>query len=232
MLRDCTLEDISDGRTYELNDMVKADTGSCKGCNKCCTGMGGSIVLDPYDVWMLKKHLGKGFQELLNEGRIELNMVDGLILPNLKMDSGDRCSFLNEEGRCSIHAVRPGICRIFPLGRIYEKEGFKYFLQKNQCIKENRAKIKVRKWIDTDDIEENQKFIFLWHSFIREIGDKVLNLRDSGKGERINDIAMFVLNDFFVSDVVGLDENNKTKVYDRFIGMIEISKESINKICG
>ena len=157
MLRECTLEEISDGRTYGLNDMVKADTGNCQGCNKCCTGMGNSIVLDPYDIWRLKNYLGKNFQELINEGRIELNMVDGLILPNLKMGAGDKCSFLNVEGRCDIHIARPGICRIFPLGRIYDEKGFKYFLQKNQCIKDNRAKIKVKKWIDTDNIEENQK---------------------------------------------------------------------------
>ncbi len=232
MLRDCTLEEISDGRTYGLNDMVKADTGKCEGCSKCCTGMGNSIVLDPYDIWLMKNYLGKSLQELINEGRIELNMVDGLILPNLKMGTGDRCTFLNEKGRCSIHIARPGICRIFPLGRVYDENGFKYFLQKNECIKDNRAKIKVKKWIDADNIEENQKFILEWHLFIREVGNKVINLRDIGKGERINDIAMFVLNDFYVSDMVGIDKNNESKVYDRLINMIKISKESIDKLCG
>lgn len=60
MIRECSMEDISDGRTYELNDMVKADTGGCQGCYKCCTGMGSSIMLDPYDVWMLRVYLGTG----------------------------------------------------------------------------------------------------------------------------------------------------------------------------
>ena len=57
-------------------------------------------------------------------------------------------------------------------------------------------------------------------------------MRDTGKGERINDIAMFVLNDFYVSDVVGMDKDNKFKVYDRLINMIKISRESIDKLCG
>ena len=120
MIRECTLEDISDGRTYGLNDMVKADTGNCAGCFKCCTGMGTSIVLDPYDVCQIKAALNKSFQELLDQGYIELNMVDGLILPNLKMNSKNRCSFLSDEGRCTIHQYRPGMCRIFPLGRVYD----------------------------------------------------------------------------------------------------------------
>ncbi len=230
MIRECTLEDISDGRIYGLNDMVKADTGNCVGCHKCCTGMGASIVLDPFDIWQMKEGLSKTFQELLNEGKIELNMVDGLILPNLRMNEKDECSFLNDEGRCSIHSMRPGICRIFPLGRVYDEEGFKYFIQKGECAKESRAKIKVKKWIDVTDIEDNQKFILEWHRFIREIGDKMITLRDSGKSERINEIAMHVLNDFYVMDVIGQLENDYSKVYQKFINMLDVSRESINRI--
>ncbi len=230
MIRECTLEEISDGRTYDLNDMVKADTGNCQGCHKCCTGMGSSIILDPFDIWQMKIGLGKSFQELLNEGRIELNMVDGLILPNLRMNDSDRCSFLDDSGRCSIHSMRPGICRIFPLGRVYDETGFKYFLQKNECIKESRAKIKVKKWIDTANLESNQKFILEWHKFIKETGAKMIALRDSGRSEKINDIAMYVLNDFYVMDVIGSAKDDLDKVYSRFISMIEVSRESIDKI--
>lgn len=32
MRREVTLEEISDGRLYEANDMVKADCQDCKGC--------------------------------------------------------------------------------------------------------------------------------------------------------------------------------------------------------
>ena len=51
MRREVTLEEISDGRLYEANDMVKTDCQDCKGCFDCCTGMGDSVVLDPLDVW-------------------------------------------------------------------------------------------------------------------------------------------------------------------------------------
>lgn len=202
MIREVSLNEISDGRTYGENDMVKADTAGCAGCHKCCTGMGNSIVLDPYDVWRIKTGINKGFQDLLNEGCIELNMVDGLILPNLRMGEDERCAFLNDEGRCSIHRFRPSICRIFPLGRIYENGDYKYFLQKDQCIKDNRAKVKIKKWIDIDNIAENRRFINEWHSFIKTVGEKNIELRNSGRGESINDIAMYVLNEFFVSNII------------------------------
>ena len=236
MLRECTLEDISDGRVYGLNDMVKADTGSCQGCHKCCTGMGSSIVLDPYDVWQLKLGLGKSFQELLNDGRIELNMVDGLILPNIRMGEGDRCTFLDAEGRCSIHKNRPGICRIFPLGRVYSDDGFQYFIQKDECVKANRAKVKVRKWIDTDNVEENQKFIADWHSFIRSVGNGMIKLRDSGRGEQINDIVMYVLNTFFVSDIVDKDDSDAAvdsgMVYKLIEDNVAVAKDIIGGTYG
>ncbi len=222
MIREVSFNEISDGRTYTENDMVKVDTAGCVGCHKCCTGMGSSIVLDPYDVWRLKTGLGKSFQELLNEGELELNMVDGLILPNLKMNEDERCTFLNEEGRCYIHKIRPGICRIFPLGRIYENGDYKYFLQKDQCIKENRAKIKLKKWIDIANISENHRFINAWHSFIKTVGQKNINLRNSGRGESINDIAMFVLNDFFVSDI--LTEEQAQVIDEGLFYMIVLNK--------
>ena len=50
MRREVSLEEISDGRLYELNDMVKADCQDCAGCHDCCEGMGDSVVLDPMDV--------------------------------------------------------------------------------------------------------------------------------------------------------------------------------------
>lgn len=229
MIRDVSLKDISDGRTYTENDMVKADTSGCAGCHKCCTGMGSSIVLDPYDVWQIKTGLGRSFQDLLNDGSIELNMVDGLILPNLKMGEDERCSFLNEEGRCSIHKLRPGICRIFPLGRIYEDGDFKYFLQKDQCVKDNRAKVKIKKWIDIGNIPENRRFINEWHSFIKSVGEKNINLRNAGRGESINDIAMYVLNEFYVSEL--LNEEQSKVVDEGLFYMIIMNKiDKANKV--
>ena len=104
MLREGDLNEISDGRLYTLNDLVRADCQDCTGCSACCHGMGNSIVLTPYDVCLLTNNLSCSFEQLIT-GRVELSVIDGLILPSLKM-SGDmeQCSFLDENGRCSIHS--------------------------------------------------------------------------------------------------------------------------------
>ena len=168
MEREIDLKAVSDGRLYGANDMVKADCGDCEGCSACCRGMGTSIILDPLDIFRMTGYLNCSFEQLLEE-RIELQVVDGMILPNLKMAGADEmCSFLNREGRCTIHPARPGICRIFPLGRLYENGAFRYFLQIHECKTQNRTKIKVKKWIDTPEAATNEQFICDWHYLLKD----------------------------------------------------------------
>lgn len=194
MEREVSLSEISDGRLYSLNDMVKADSNDCKGCFACCQGMGNSIILDPLDCYRILIGSDSGFETLLEE-RIELNLVDGVILPNLKMvGEEERCTFLNEEGRCSIHSFRPGFCRLFPLGRYYENHSFQYFLQIHECRNQNRTKVKVRKWIDTPELKRYETFITDWHYFLKELQNESKSVN---RPELIREISLYVLNHFY-----------------------------------
>lgn len=175
MKRYVDMKEISDGRFYGLNDMVKADCRDCAGCSACCRGMGSSIVLDPYDIYRLSGGLGVSMEALLVE-KLELHVVEGIILPNLNMQEREQgkevCGFLNEEGRCSIHPYRPGICRIFPLGRYYENGSFQYFLQTQECRHQNRGKVKVWKWIDTPEAKRYDTYISDWHFYVKELQEQ------------------------------------------------------------
>lgn len=197
MKRNVGLEDISDGKLYDSNALVKADCNGCKGCSACCQGMGNSIILDPFDVERLKSHLKKSFEELLAL-YVELQVVDGIILPNLKMKEGTGgCSFLNKEGRCDIHSHRPSICRIFPLGRYYEEGSFSYFLQINECKKPNKTKVKVSKWIDTPNLKQNENLVNNWHYFLKAIEEEMNQGKDDAWVKNVN---MYVLNLFYIKD--------------------------------
>lgn len=196
MLRDCDLSEISDGKRYQLTDMVKADCDGCKGCSDCCHGMGNSVILDPLDFYRISSGLGLRFEALLGD-KLELNIVDGVILPNLRMtdNEDEACAFLDAEGRCSIHSDRPGICRIFPLGRVYEEGRFSYILQTYECKKTNKSKVKVGKWIDTPDIKRNQSFIQDWHDFLKDVQAELLK---RGEDTYIKKITMQILQCFYV----------------------------------
>lgn len=214
MEREIDLGQVSDGKLYAANDLVKVGCSDCAGCSACCRNMGTSIILDPYDIWQLQAGLGKGFAELMAEGRIELNMQDGLILPNLKLaGEGESCTFLNAEGRCSIHSFRPGFCRLFPLGRIYEENGeFHYFLQIHECRKENRTKVRVKKWIGVADWNRYEQFVKDWHAFLKE--QRELAHRYAGEKE-MKELNLSLLGRFYVEPYDG-----KADFYGQFYSKI------------
>lgn len=194
MIRQWNIDDVSDGKLYSDNDLVKIGCDDCRGCSKCCHGMGESIILDPLDIYRLKKALNMSFEELLVD-RISLNMVDGVILPNLKLaGENEGCTFLNSSNRCTIHNIRPGICRLFPLGRIYDNHDYKYFLQVNECDKPNKTKVKVKKWIGMEDGTSYRKFVVDWHYFLLDCESKIKECSDENKAKNI---IMYILSQFY-----------------------------------
>lgn len=195
MRRDVTMEEISDGKLYSANDMVKADCHDCIGCCDCCQGMGESVILDPLDVHRLAAGLGKTPEQLM-ETDLMLDAADGNILPHLRMTGPEeKCVFLNREGRCSVHSIRPGVCRLFPLGRFYENGTFRYFLQVHECRKQNRSKVKVKKWIDTPDLKRYEQFVSDWHYFLRDVQEVLYNTQDT---ELIKNLNLYVVNRFYM----------------------------------
>lgn len=196
MKRDIDINEVSDGRLYGLNDMVKAGCDDCQGCSDCCHGMGSSIVLDPFDIYRLQDGTGMDFTGLLNQ-YLELNVVDGVILPNLRLGGEqEACLFLNEQERCSIHNFRPGICRLFPLGRIYEDGKVNYFLQIYECKKENRSKIKVKKWLDIPESKKYEGFVVDWHYFLNDVETLMEQQQDE---EFCKNCNMFLLKLFYIA---------------------------------
>ena len=216
MRRDVDINDISDGTLYELNDMVKADCGDCKGCSDCCCGMGESIVLDPYDVYKLSNGLHMTFEELL-ANHIILNVYDGMILPCLKMDEvTDACTFLNSEGRCSIHAIRPGFCRLFPLGRNYEDGKLSYFVLEDACPAPVKSKIKINKWLGVPSLKAYEGFLVEWHALtkgLRAFYETNANNDAVIKAVNMQFLQIFYLTPYTEDDFYNQFSERKGKMY-------------------
>lgn len=200
MRREVRMEDISDGKLYTAEDMVRAGCGDCAGCSACCRGMGDSLVLDPLDVYRLNIEGKVGLNELFSR-YLDFHVEDGLILPHMKME--EACGFLDENGRCQVHPFRPGICRLFPLGRFYENGGFRYFLQVNECKKKNRSKGKVKHFLDTPDLPRYERYVADWHYFLL---DTQKGIRAMGDQERVKAANLYLLNRFFLTPYDGSRE--------------------------
>ena len=184
------LNEISDGKLYDIEDMVKADTCGCNGCSDCCKDVGDLVVLTPFDIYEMTTYLNADFDKLLGD-KILLRENNKITLPYLKMQEKNKnCSFLDEKGRCTIHLKRPNICRLFPLGRAYQDNDFKYFLQVDNCPKDELKDVKVSQWINIENYNENKKFILEWYKFIKALTFRLKFVRDEKEIAHINEILL------------------------------------------
>jgi len=204
-----------DGKLYKSDDLVKIACDDCKGCQQCCENMGDTILLDPYDIWQFTHKLkiaGGGqitFDLLISEdGPLALTGANGMILPHIKMVETNKedvgaCSFLNEEGRCSIHFCRPGMCRLYPLGRIFSEheETFErelhYFILNEDlgCPIQNTSNICVKDWIAIED-ERYEDFLIKWNEMKKSISLTVLSGNISA--EELKNLQLKFLQLFFM----------------------------------
>lgn len=194
MIREIDIDEISDGKRYGLNDMVKIECSDCKGCSECCHFVEDTIILDPYDIFMLERATGKTFEKMVDR-EIGLRVVEGLIAPHIKIqETTGACAFLSAEGRCTIHDFRPGFCRLFPMGRIYENGGFSYFLQVNQCPYPYKNKVKLKKWLGIENVGEYEKYILEYHDLNRAV---ISGFIEDASEDTVKSINMLWLNTFF-----------------------------------
>ncbi len=176
-----------DGKEYKYSDKAPIGCNDCRDCDSCCHMMGDTIIQDPYDLWLFGSNMRVAggapvsFEILISEdGPWELSVQDGIILPNIKMVEEGRCPFLNEEGRCSIHPIRSGFCRLFPLGRGYKEEGTVVYYVLNETLGCEKLKgagydVRISKWLGYPSMDIYEKFSYMWHEVKEELKCKLAN---------------------------------------------------------
>ena len=195
MLRDIDLSKISDGKRYKANDMVKISANGCVGCSQCCRNTVDTIRLDPYDMYQLEKGLGMTFDQMMAKEMIQLTMIESIVWVTLKKQARNHgCAFLNPEGRCDIHDFRPGFCRMFPLGRVYEDDDFSYYFQVHECPYPNKSKVKIKQWLGIPNLPKYEEYILIWHDFTKLLSEKLKDMSD----EMIKKTNMNMVNLFFI----------------------------------
>lgn len=204
MIREEGLDEIWDGRYYSGGDLVRCASAGCSGCSACCHFTSDTIILDPLDVMRIERAVGKTFLTLLEENLIHLRVVDGLILPHIQMkaEKGDGqeggCPWLSDEGLCTIHENRPDLCRLFPLGRIWNEDGtFRYILQKDACVRPGRSKVEVNRWLELDTkekAESDRLFHERWHALLVSLRKKMAELETD---QQRSALSLYLLRNFY-----------------------------------
>ena len=233
MLREQSLEEIYDGRFYTPDDYVPVGCEDCAGCSDCCRNTGDSIILDPFDMYMLCRAVGKIFTDMI-EQEIEIRLVDGLILPNLMQhhdgdgstensspQPDDHCPFLSSAGRCSIHPYRPGFCRLYPMGRYYTEDGFRYILQKEECTGREKTPVLLRDWLGIEDLESYEEYVLNWHAFRKEAERAVSFLTERSR----DSVTRYILQVFFVHPYL-----TDIDFYTQYDARMETCRNALRKI--
>ena len=203
-------------KLYDLQDMARIGCNDCKGCYSCCQGMGDSVILTPYDVHILSVKLEKPVDALFGEW-LQLTIVDGLLQPSMAMNgASERCHGLDAQGRCSIHAFRPSICRLFPLGRQYMEDSIKYFILEDACPAAVKTKVKISKWVEREEFKEHELFLVQWHGFKKLCLQKLQEIPDENYHKQL---FMLVLQLFFRKAYT------EGKFYEEFLERLEQARE-------
>lgn len=87
---------------------------TCSACSRCCFNK--RIQINPYEAAMLAAGIGSDIDRLRRD---HTEAGDGIYLTRRKDGA---CTFLGSEG-CSVHSVRPLVCRLYPLGRVRHADG-------------------------------------------------------------------------------------------------------------
>jgi len=111
------IDDI-ENRQLGLDDTFRF---KCYGCGKCCKNRE-DILLNAQDVYRMAKHLKLEPKQLIDrycETCIGQQSLIPLVrlLPRGKFNA---CPLL-KDNRCSVHAAKPTVCALFPLGRFLAK---------------------------------------------------------------------------------------------------------------
>lgn len=216
------LEDISDGRIYDIDDLACVDAKGCHGCSACCEDVGDLVTLTPFDLYQIKLATGESTMTLLQK---KCNLIpDGkLFFPHLKMQGDQkRCLFLNDKNRCSIHAHRPNICRLFPLGRFYDSNDLGYFLQKNACTKDDLGEIAIREWIAIHHYEENKSFLLQWYTLNKALQFRMKFIRDDEEILGVQNLLFEMLYD--------IDAASEVDFYNTFHQRLSVFKKELGLI--
>lgn len=103
------------------------------------------------------------------------------------------CVFLGGDGRCRIHDFRPGLCRLYPLGRQYHDGGFSYFVLPASCPGKNRSKVRISAYLEVPDFAAYEQYIQSWHDFL----ERLRKMLEKTEAEHFKETCMAVLKLFF-----------------------------------
>ncbi len=153
----------------------------CKQCGDCCRHRE-DILVSPYDLSRIARHLHVKPKDVIDRYCLfyigEDSNLPVVLLKALGKDK--HCPFL-VNNRCSIHASKPTVCALFPLGRFADvRDGIgktQFFLQPVSCGSKDEIHT-VREWLGSFDLLESDAWFQVWQKTIMELSPLMKRLKE------------------------------------------------------
>jgi Fe-S-cluster containining protein len=171
LIKNMTSDEILNLPTLSFDDFFEF---TCKACGKCCKRRE-DILLSPYDLFRIAVYFNRTPQEILERycecytgGTSHFPVVRLLPVP-----PDNSCPFLRNK-KCSIHAKKPAVCRVFPLARMFTSEGQSRYIFNGSGCKHEPNPVTVREWIADFAEDEAEEAGQVWRDALISLYPKIM----------------------------------------------------------
>ena len=167
---------------------------SCKECGNCCRNRKEPVLLTGVDVFRIAKALQIEPAEVLKK-HTKSYIGDYSKLPCVILRERDdgSCSLLRK-GLCTVHRLKPIVCALHPVGRMYHllEKRFIYFMQKVSCGSREQTHT-LKEWLDFFGIRETEETQEIYSNILKVFSEKIYALKNKDKIEFFQKLFLQVL---------------------------------------
>lgn len=152
----------------------------CTLCGDCCRHVEGSVVMESIDVFRLARHFRETNQsvktmvEFLNTYTDSFQFSEELAYPvfALKTVGQDQSCIFLKDNRCSIQAVKPRTCRLYPFSVGYDPEvrNFTYHVCQEKPHHFTGGVTLVNDWMHENFTKEDREYVRLDYEQSKRLG--------------------------------------------------------------
>ncbi len=139
---------------------------NCKQCGKCCRNREDVLLSGP-DIYRASKHLGMTAETFV-QTYCEIYIGDSSRIPvcRLKPQGEDRHCPLLKDNKCAIHEAKPAVCALFPLARIWDRDGNAKYFVNSTSGHDTKDRHKVADWLTYGGLPVNDEAGRAWNELI------------------------------------------------------------------
>jgi len=173
----------------------------CYGCGKCCKNRD-DILLNSFDLYRLAKHLKLNLDHTVERyGETYIGGQSCIPIVRLKPVGKSKVCPLLKDNRCSVHAFKPTVCALYPLGRYLKASSVDstappetgYFVQSVPCggYKQNT----VRSYLESFGIPIEDEFFAKWSASLMFLSSFCSEALRKGAGQKEMNVVWGIIFD-------------------------------------